>query len=279
MIRVLAPAKVNLALHITGQRDDGYHELDSIVVLVDHGDILTVSRSDVIEFAADGPFGDQVPLDNTNLVLRAVDWLSHWLGTPLTAKITLTKNLPSASGIGGGSSDAAATIKGLCRLYDINPPAPHDLVRLGADVPVCMGHGVMRMRGIGETITQMPLRPNMHLLLVNPRLGVHTPDVFRAISQKNNPALVDAEPNFFNWIGAQRNDMQSAAINLVPVIHDVITSIAQTDSVVLARMSGSGATCFGIYTDQDACLRAASRINRTHPDWWVSTGQPILDVF
>ena len=276
MIKIFAPAKVNLALHVTGQRPDGYHMLDSIVVLLDCGDVVSVSAADVWSFTADGPFGADVPLDDRNLISKAARWLEGYVGRSLPAQVHLTKNLPASSGIGGGSSDAAAVIKGLCQLYNIDQPAAHDLVCLGSDLPVCMGQGVMRMRGIGEHIEQLETAASFSVLLVNPKIEVSTPAVFKRLSRKDNSEITEQNSDFVTWLAALRNDLQSPAIELAPGIQDVLNALEKTNGLSFARMSGSGATCFALYPDAGDCADAAQQITKNHPKWWVSKGRPIL---
>jgi 4-diphosphocytidyl-2-C-methyl-D-erythritol kinase len=275
MIHVFAPSKVNLALHVTRQRADGYHELDSVVVLLDCGDQITIEPNNTWVLCADGPFAAQVPLDQSNLITKAARWLENWSGRRIAAKITLTKYLPPASGIGGGSSDAAAAIKGLCQLMQMDLPPAADLAQLGADVPVCMGQGLMRMQGIGERITPYPNLPDMAVLLVNPGVHVPTPAVFRGLQSKTNPALTDQSGDWFEWIASQRNDLEPPARLAEPVIDLVLECIRATDDVCVTRMSGSGATCFGIYRDHAACFAAREHVARAHPDWWTAIGRPI----
>ncbi|WP_380054831.1 4-(cytidine 5'-diphospho)-2-C-methyl-D-erythritol kinase [Falsihalocynthiibacter sp. SS001] len=266
-----APAKINLALHLTGQREDGYHLLDSLVVFADVGDELAVATSDQLSLAIDGPERAGLTSDADNLVLKAARYLNNARG----AALTLTKNLPVASGIGGGSADAAAALRLLSRHWGV--PLPADVLALGADVPVCLSSKPARMRGIGEVIEAVPHLPDMALLLVNPREPVSTPAIFKAIKNKNNSPM-DAVPKgagfdkFCVWLSLQRNDMQSAAITEAPVIELVLKAI-ENSGATLARMSGSGATCFGLFQDITAAQEAANKLRAEYPEWWVKSAR------
>lgn len=277
MIHVFAPAKLNLTLHVTGRRPDGYHDLDSLVVLLDYGDMLSLAPSDHWSLQVDGPFRAGVPVDDRNLITKAAQWLSAKVGRPLTAEVRLTKNLPPASGIGGGSSDAAATIKGLCQLYDLALPNPAELVALGADIPVCMGNGLMRMRGIGDKVSGVIADASFSVLMVNPRVAVSTPKVFAGLKNPENGPLTDYDQdNFFKWIASQRNDLQSPACAAEPIIETVLHAISKTQGARVTRMSGSGATCFGIFSDHAECHAAHEQIASEHPEWWTAIGRPIM---
>lgn len=258
--REFAPAKVNLALHVTGRRPDGYHLLDSLVVFCDVGDQITLSPGP-LSLSISGPFGAGLAADDDNLCLRAARLAGG------TARISLEKHLPVASGIGGGSADAAAVLRG----FDARPEHPE---QLGADVPVCLAGIPCRMEGLGEIITPLHALPALHLVLVNPGQALSTPAVFKALAQRDNPAMPQTLPAFsdsaslIQFLGSTRNDLQAPAITLLPVIQDVLTAIGETGAA-LTRMSGSGATCFGLFSDADAAAQAAAKLAARHPDWWV----------
>lgn len=260
-IKASAWAKINLTLHITGQRADGYHLLDSLVVFADVADRLWLTPGDALGLSVTGPFADGVPVDARNLVWQAAE-RAGWRGD-----IRLEKNLPHGAGIGGGSADAAAVLR------ELN--APDHAAQLGADVPVCLSPHPQQMTGIGEICAALPNIPALPLVLVNPGVHVPTPDVFRALSQKENPPMgslpmaTDCE-GFTDWLAAQRNDLQLPALGLAPVIKDVLTML---EGARLTRMSGSGATCFGIYDSLDTARAAADRIVQARPDWWVRAVQ------
>lgn len=199
-IALHAPAKINLALHVTGRRPDGYHLLETLVVFADHGDRITVTAAEADGFAVCGPFATGVPLDTSNLVLRARDLLRT--AFPAAARqpvhIRLEKNLPPASGIGGGSSDAAATLRGLCAAWSLELPAP-ELMRhaapLGADLPMCVAARPLIARGIGAEVEPVERLPSLPLVVVNPGAPVATPDVFRRLARRDNPAPSPAPPS------------------------------------------------------------------------------------
>ena len=270
----VAPAKINLCLHVTGQRSEGYHLLDSLVAFAEIGDLVTARPLQGLSLSITGPEGDGLSAGADNLVLRA----ARLMGARDLA-LTLDKRLPVASGIGGGSSDAAACLRLLSRMLDIELPRDSRVLALGADVPVCMVPQPCRMQGIGEEITPLAPLPPIWMVLVNPRREVATPQVFRALECRENaplPARLPQWPDaaaFFDWLSQQRNDLEAPAIRICPVIGQVLDVLGATEGCALARMSGSGATCFGLYADPAAAKDAASAIVRAFPDWWcVETG-------
>lgn len=272
-----ARAKVNLALHVTGRRPDGYHELDMLVAFADVGDSVTLAASDTDEFAIDGPMAEGLSTDADNLVLRALKGFRELTGKTEPLSVRLTKRLPVASGIGGGSADAAATLRGLCRLYDLsaNEPAFTELaLSLGADVPMCLAGHPAHVAGIGERIAPTAGRLSFGLLLVNPGVGVSTPAVFRALARRDNPplpalpAFEDADRLATFLAEATRNDLEAPARGISPVIGEVLEAIARQPEAKLSRMSGSGATCFDLFGDKAAATRAGERLATDHPDWW-----------
>lgn len=260
-----APAKINLTLHVTGQRDDGYHLLDSLVTFASFGDSVTCAASNDLSLRVTGPFADQVPTD-TNLVLDAARAMG------VTADITLDKRLPVASGVGGGSADAAATLHALAALYNIPLPPVAAQLNLGADVPICVQGGLLRMSGIGDGIEVLDASPpSIPMVLVNPNIAVSTPQVFSALSTRDNAPMNGPIPNwthdgFLPWLSAQRNDLEQPAISLVPEISDVLNALKTTGG--FARMSGSGATCFALYPDERQAEAAVRSLRQTHPNWW-----------
>lgn len=283
-IEEFAAAKINLALHVTGQRLDGYHLVDSLVAFADAGDRLTFGPSDEDRFTVSGRFGGSLPLDSEpktgNLVLRARDALrAHASGlgnsTP-PVHIHLEKNLPVASGIGGGSADAAATLRGLARFWvtGTERPALHAIgLPLGADVPMCIESQPLLARGIGANITLLDAFPTLYLLLVNPLVPVSTPEIFKRLTNKTNlPVDVprDGAPmeQWIATIGASRNDLQPTAEALEPAISETLELIRTADPM-MARMSGSGATCFGVYRTRTGLDRAWGKLEAARPDWYV----------
>lgn len=279
VVEVLAPAKINLTLHVTGQRADGYHLLDSLVTFADVGDVLRIEIGDAFEMITQGPEAETVPDGPENLVLRAAALLE---GAP-KAVFILTKNLPVASGIGGGSADAAAAFRGLSAATPGYDPNADDvlerLLALGADIPMCLASTTARIEGIGEIISPVGHLPTLHAVLVNPRVAVPTPAVFKAMKQRTNPPMPDIPPVFsgvndcIEWLRAQRNDMQGAATALEPAIAAVQSALEGHRACQLARMSGSGATCFGLFETAQAAQLAARELSRTYPQWWIRAAQ------
>ncbi|WP_394358478.1 4-(cytidine 5'-diphospho)-2-C-methyl-D-erythritol kinase [Halocynthiibacter halioticoli] len=272
MAPMLAPAKINLSLHVTGKRSDGYHLLDSLVVFADVGDQIDVQPADNISLRIAGPEAGGLEAEADNLVLRAARLMQN---KGQGAAITLTKNLPVSSGIGGGSSDAATTISALAGLWECSLPRPEDVVGLGADVPVCLAQRPARMTGIGEGVEPVADLPDMAVVLVNPRVSVSTPAVFAALERRENSAM-DYVPSgmgysaFCEWLAAQRNDLEAPACSLVPEINDVLAALEGAD---FARMSGSGATCFGLFETLEQASAAAQSISAAKPDWWVKAAR------
>lgn len=278
-----APAKINLALHVTGRRADGYHDLDMLVAFADGiGDKLTVAPSSSDSFAITGPMAGNLSADGDNLVIRARDGFRRLTGRTGPIAITLEKRLPVASGIGGGSADAAATLRALCRLSGQDPSSPALAglaLSLGADVPMCLAGRPARILGIGETIRPMALGHRFGLLLVNPGLAVSTPSVFRALERRDNPPLPALPAGlsagaFAAFVAADtRNDLEAPAKRLSPAIGDVLSELGGLPGIRLARMSGSGATCFGLFDDGKSAGTAAIAIRQSRPQWWVAAGR------
>lgn len=271
MIEVFAPAKINLALHVTGRREDGYHLLDTLVAFAPVGDTLRLRPAPGLSLTVSGPEGAAVPAGPENLVLRATAFVPGAGG----AEIELIKRLPTASGIGGGSSDAAAMLRGLAHLRAVTVPA-EGLERLGADVPMCLSPHPARVTGIGERIVPVTL-PDLPAVLVNPRVAVATPAVFRALSRRDGAPMPDL-PVFarigdcIDWLSAQRNDLEAPAVALAPEIGAVLGALRQTAGCRLTRMSGSGATCFGLFATMAGAEAAADALRATHPGWWIASG-------
>ncbi len=274
-------AKINLALHVTGQRQDGYHLIESLVTFADTGDRLVFQHSGMDDFTLDGPFSAGLAADSqTNLVVRARDLVRKDLQmrgfcAPPVA-IHLTKNLPVASGIGGGSADAAATVRGLQRFWgqDISPAALGGLaLSLGADVPMCMAGIPLLARGIGDAIEAVAGLPSLAMVLANPLAEVSTPQVFRLLETRSNPPLAPfpVSSGASQWLKTLchlRNDLEGPARKLEPLISVVLEALADTGAQ-LVRMSGSGATCFGIHADMQAARQAAEMLEKQYPGWYV----------
>ncbi len=281
-----APAKINLALHVTRRRDDGYHDLESLIVFADIGDDLEAEIAEEDSLSLSGPFADGLGNGPTNLVLRAVAaFRQRWPDrAPPGVRLHLVKNLPVASGIGGGSADAAAALRIMAELADEAVPVPEllDLAAgLGADVPACLLSRPLVARGVGEILSPLPEFPQLHITLVNPKVPVSTPDVFRRLRAHDNyplPALPEplTRPAQLGiWLNETRNDLQPPAVKLVPEIGHLVEELAEMSGIMLARMSGSGATVFGLFGSEGQAHEAASQIRRLHPDYWVGSA-PVL---
>jgi 4-diphosphocytidyl-2-C-methyl-D-erythritol kinase len=267
-----APAKINLALHVLGRRADGYHELDSIVAFADVGDVLTIAPARETTLEISGPFAGRLRDEADNLVLRAHALLRERADVP-PAAFHLEKNLPIASGIGGGSADAAAALRGLIRLYDIklNAEALNAIaLKLGADVPVCLHGRACRMQGVGERLSDWTaggLAPA--IVLVNPGKSTSTPEIFRALALKPGDAHGSAIESHAPW----RNDLTAAAMAQVPEIGDIIRMLSDHPGVLAARMSGSGATCFGLAATREAAASVTQAIASRNDSWWITSGK------
>jgi len=282
VVTVEAPAKVNLTLLVTGKRPDGYHLLDSLVAFAGIGDTITARAADALTLIVDGPTAASLP-EGENIVIKAARLLAEAAGVPLAAEIHLTKRLPVAAGIGGGSADAAATLNALSRLWQIElPPERMQALALsiGADVPVCLAGRPTRMEGVGEVLTPAPALPPAWLVLVNPLVPLSTPSVFKARTASfstpdpltHSPADAHA---LAEALGARRNDLTAPAIALLPLVGEMLAAIAAQPDCLLARMSGSGATCFGLFADEATARAAAAALSAHQPGWWVAPA-PLL---
>ena len=267
-----APAKINLTLHVTGRRDDGYHLLDSLVVFAGVGDRLRLTPAPVARLTISGRFAAGVPVDGTNLIQRAAALMD---GPPVA--IHLDKCLPHASGIGGGSADAAATLRVLTAMGHRPAIADFDaaVLGLGADVPVCLAGRPCRMQGIGERLSAAPALPPLWLVLVNPGCPVPTGAVFAALQGRFGAGMGDPPEGFVNvrelagWLLSRRNDLQPPAVTLAPPVADALAALASVPGCLLARMSGSGGTCFGLFADEAGAHAGSARIAVAEPGWWV----------
>ena len=270
-IKVIAHAKVNLTLHVVGQRANGYHELQSLVCLTEFGDQIHLTPDVDFSFQVTGPYAAGIPVDDRNLVVQAAKFMAKKHSKTLDCQIILEKNLPMASGIGGGSSDAAAMMRALSQYWSVPLPNADELMALGADIPVCMTTGLTLMEGAGEDLTQLSTAPNWGVVLVNPNVGVSTPAVFNALNSKHNPPMQDVAGNCVDiaWLGDQRNDLELPAMAMVPEVATVVDAISAAPQNQVARMSGSGATCFGLFADVVLAKAAASYLQKAYPNWWV----------
>jgi len=268
MGKFLAPAKINLTLHVTGQRDDGYHLLDSLVMFADKGDRISVSLAEETTLQVEGRMSDGVPVDETNLMVRA----ARLMDVPVAMKVK--KKLPNAAGLGGGSSDAAAVLTAISLIT--GKPIPEHAIELGADVPVCLKRAPARMRGIGDRVDAVSQMPSLEAVLVNPGRPVATAAVFKHLEKKDNPPMPDELPRgktatqLVEWLSTMRNDLQGPAMAAEPVIAQVFDTLSKTPGCMLTRMSGSGGTCFGIYSDKETARSAAGRLREQNPSWWVT---------
>jgi 4-diphosphocytidyl-2-C-methyl-D-erythritol kinase len=284
-----ARAKVNLTLRVVGRRVDGYHDLESVVAFADCADQLSLLPGKELELKTTGPLADACGAVGDNLVLKAARLLAERVPDLQTGIFTLHKVLPVAAGIGGGSADAAAALRLLARANElvINDARINEVARLtGADVPVCVPSLPCVMTGVGESLQPLNL-PKLPCVLVNPRVAVATKDVFAALGLRSGELRVgiadvlraiawpEAGASVEDWVeafAASSNDLESPAMRIQPVIGEVISALNATDGAWLSRMSGSGATCFAIYENTAEAGRAAEKIRRDHPEWWVHSG-------
>jgi 4-diphosphocytidyl-2-C-methyl-D-erythritol kinase len=266
-----APAKVNLCLHVTGRRSDGYHLLDSLVAFPRIGDLVEAEASRTLSLSVRGPFGHELSVSRDNSVLAAAEALRP---AGAGAALRLTKRLPVASGIGGGSADAAATLRLLARMWDVPPLDDAAVLGLGADVPVCLAGRPCRMTGIGERLAPVALPP-FWLVLVNPGQKVSTASVFDRLATRENPGLPEIAgfrrvEDLTGFLRTQRNDLEAPAVEAAPVIADVLSALRSRPGCGLARMSGSGATCFGLFGTEAEATKAAEAVRRSEPVWWIA---------
>ncbi len=277
---MLTPAKINLDLLITGRRKDGFHLLDSVVVFVGYGDELTAKAADGLSLDIKGAFANKLNNDPENLVLKAARKLCEFAGVKPDIKFQLTKNLPVSSGIGGGSSNAAAALKLTMELLNLDV-GDVDLrklaLSLGADVPVCLQSNTSHMTGIGENIKQIDLCGGQPILLVNPGVSVSTPDIFKSFKNMALP-FTSRKPvdfNQINWtlmlehLKASKNDLQMPASVINASVSEVIEKLKNLEGLIFSRMSGSGATCFALFESDDLCKKAAKSLSNQHETWWI----------
>lgn len=280
-LTALAPAKINLYLHVVGRRDSGYHELDSLIVFADIHDLVAIESADSLGLTLEGPFARALGNDPSNLVLRAAQALADQAGLQRGASITLSKNLPVASGIGGGSADAAATLRALNKFWQagLDDSALSRLGQsLGADVPVCIFGRTARVQGIGEHIEPGPELPEIGLLLVNPGVAVSTAAAFSgragAFSQPVDlPGSFDSAASLAGFLSHCHNDLLDPARRLAPEIDAVLADIARQPDCLFAALSGSGATGFGIFAKVETASAAAAALQSVRDSWWVQSGK------
>jgi 4-diphosphocytidyl-2-C-methyl-D-erythritol kinase len=285
-----ARAKVNLTLRVDGRRVDGYHDLESVVAFCDCADRLTLTPGPELSLTMTGPLASACGETSDNLVLKAAQLLGERVAGLKVGSFALEKILPVAAGIGGGSADAAAALRLLARLNDLalDDERLRDVaLATGADVPVCLASRACDMTGVGETLMWLS-PPKMPCVLVNPCIPVATKDVFAALGLRHGQLLVGATDvmmqgpswpeeggSLEEWVEALAsgsNDLEAPAMKIQPVIGVVISALNATNGAWLARMSGSGATCFALYENTADAKRAADQILREHPEWWVHAG-------
>ncbi|MFD2261789.1 4-(cytidine 5'-diphospho)-2-C-methyl-D-erythritol kinase [Lacibacterium aquatile] len=275
LLTATARAKINLTLRVVGRRADGYHLLDSLVAFTDLGDGLTVETADSLSLVLTGPFASELTAESDNLVLRAARALAPDRG----ARITLDKRLPIASGIGGGSADAAAALLLLDELWGLSTPPDrlHQIaLSLGADVPVCLAGRPARMGGIGDELLPAPELPAAALVLVNPRIACPTPKVFGArtgsfsLPMLGVPDRISDVSQLASLIERGGNDLSRAAMSLVPEIASALSAMRHQAGCYTASLSGSGATSFALFADLGGANNAAAAIKGERPNWWVA---------
>lgn len=288
---IFSPAKINLYLHVTGRRDDGYHTLDSLVVFADIGDDITIEPAQGFSFHINGPYADSFDAkakdaspNSSNLIVRAVWELSRRLKKNTNFKVTLTKNLPIASGIGGGSSNAAAMLWGLLDYWNItNHPEGFEelMINLGADVPACFHCAPCQMSGIGEILEPAPSMDEIPVLLINPNEPCPTDKIFKRFAKFHSddfkakmeiPGTLETYNDLILFLQNKSNALQQSATEYCPTIIDVLETLDAQDGCGFSRLSGSGATCFGLFENFEDTKKAARNIVDTHPDWWVQYG-------
>lgn len=280
-IRVFAPAKINLTLRVGAPREDGMHRLQSVVTFADVGDFVEAGAGEDLSLTIRGPFAKSLAADDDNLVLRAARALAQAAGVPAKAKLVLEKRLPIASGIGGGSSDAAATLRALSALWrlDWSNAQLAELGRgLGSDVPVFFSASASAfMTGLGEQCAPMAL-PDFPAILVNPLTPLATPAVYKQFdAMQLGCALLDAptphwqtEDEALHHISVTGNDLEAPAITLAPVISDVLASLRAQETVRYAALSGSGATCFALLADWGSVKALGAKLKARHKTWWIA---------
>lgn len=276
-VNAVARAKINLFLHVGERRDDGFHPLQSLAVFPDFGDRLNAEPADDFSLSVEGPFAAGLEGDD-NLVLRAGRALAERAGRAPQAKVTLTKNLPLASGIGGGSADAAAALKLLSNLWQLK--LDEKILReigaeLGSDIPVCVRSQPAFMEGRGEILTPLASLPRLPLLLVNPGVAISTKDIFAALTARRGVTMKLSSSGFsdladlLRFLELSNNDLEAPAKTEAPVISEVLAALARTPGALFTRMSGSGATCFALMPDDSGAARAAALLKQKYPNWWV----------
>jgi 4-diphosphocytidyl-2-C-methyl-D-erythritol kinase len=277
-----APAKVNLTLHVVGRRADGYHDIESLVVFAREGDALSFAPGGALGLEVEGPTAAHSGDLADNLVLKAARALAERVDGLRVGHFVLSKRLPVAAGLGGGSADAAAALRLLARAnhLPLDDPRLKEAARVtGADIPVCLDPRPRWMRGVGEMLSEPVDLPRLPAVLVNPRVAVPTKNVFAALDLKAGQSLgtasqlqpLAAQPRaaLLAALAQRRNDLEAPAVSLQPVIAEVLSSLRALAGCDLARMSGSGATCFGLFATSRAATAGAQALRAQHPAWWI----------
>ncbi len=284
VLAALAPAKINLTLRIVGRRADGYHELDSLVVFAPFGDELTFARGPRLDLKVSGPTAAQAGALDDNLVLRAARAAAERIAGLGLGAFTLTKRLPAGAGLGGGSSDAAAALRLLAQANDLEiaDPRLREAARVtGADVLVCLDPVPRMMRGIGDLLSEPVALPQFGIIIIHPGVAVPTRGVFEALDLAPGERCASRVPAaplpsergaLLAWLAADRNDLETAAIRIAPPIADVLGAITGLAGCRLARMSGSGSACFGLFDSEGAAAAAQRSLAAAHPGWWARAG-------
>jgi len=282
-VQQFAPAKINLTLHVTGRREDGFHLIESFVAFADIGDEITVRSHDGFDINVSGPFASPLQNEENNIALdAAIAFVNGFRDCLPGVHIDLVKNLPIAAGMGGGSSDAAAVIRALAYLvnFKVSRTAAGQLaIGLGADVTVCLDPQASFMSGVGNIVTILPALPEIHAILVNPNINMLTGAVFAALAVpgairrdevglKPEHEFADAA-DLTEFVASCRNDLEAPALRMCPEISDVRDALLAQEGCLLARMTGSGATCFGLFADKELARRGAQNISKKVPGWWV----------
>jgi 4-diphosphocytidyl-2-C-methyl-D-erythritol kinase len=277
-LQINSPAKINLFLHVTSQIPTGYHTLDSLVAFTqDIYDIISISHSDKYHLDINGPFAEKLRAHN-NIITTAVNLLSKQYNLAPTIKISLTKNLPIASGIGGGSGNAASVVKLLCQLWNLNPSKQELLVilkKLGADVPMFYINHACYFNGIGEILAPLTSFPELWAILINPGITISTPDIFKmGLKQHFKPEIThrysfNNTHKLINFLNDTQNDLYFNSLKLAPILDDIIKTLASTEGCMLARMSGSGATCFGLFENIEQAENNLKILRKTFPEFWI----------
>lgn len=285
MLQNIAPAKVNLFLHLTDKLDNGYHLIESVMVFVNYGDEISIKDSDSFNFSTTGEYSSEIPSDGENIAVKTLDLLLEASGKKERPKldIELKKNLPVGAGIGGGSADAALLMKLInekCNLgYSIEEL--QDIgIKAGADIPVCLSCSSSFVSGTGEKVATLKNFPKRDIVLINPNKVLLTKDVFKIGTEKFSLPIKDkfyslyeeSNANILDFIKEQRNDLEKAAKSLIPEITEITDILNSQSGCIFARMSGSGATCFGIFENKEASNNALNNIRSLYPNWWVQKG-------